>query len=59
MDYEPGSREDSIMEIFMSVMAFKEKLSQVVRMPNKEETARWRIIIIKQIGSVGVYTSTF
>ena len=27
MDYEPRSREDSIMEIFMSVVTFKEKLS--------------------------------
>ena len=38
MDYEPKSREDSTMEIFISVTAFKEKLSQIVGMPNKKET---------------------
>ena len=39
INYEPKSREDSTMEIFISVTAFKEKLSQAVRIPNKEETA--------------------
>ena len=59
MDCEPGSQENSTMEIFTSVTAFKEKLSQAVGMPDEEETARRRIVIVRQTGSVGAYTSTF